>query len=307
MDDKIMAVPQELLILGAAVKTGIIEALRESTTSTALAGNLNLNPRAVRIVIEALAALGYVSKQGETVTLSDEAQKMIYDPEAPNYMGFAFVHRYNMIRSWVNLPETLASGRPAPQQRDAKDTRYFMDAMRHGAEKSAPTLADFLLDRNGVRVLDIGGGPLNYAGAFAARGAKVTVLDQPQVVQLMQEKAEKAGISMVPGDFNLGLPPGPFDLAFLGNICHIVGEAENRELFRNASNVLVKGGRIAIVDMVLGTNSFAAIFGVNMLINTEKGGTWSLDQYTEWLSAAGFKQVKLSETAGRQIITAIKG
>ena len=31
-DDKIMALPQELLILGAAMKTGIIEALRENTT-----------------------------------------------------------------------------------------------------------------------------------------------------------------------------------------------------------------------------------------------------------------------------------
>lgn len=307
-DDKIMALPQELLILGAAMKTGIIEALRENTTCANLAEDLTLNPRAVWVVVEALAALGYVTRQGETVTLSEETRNMIYEPEAPNYLGFSFMHRYNMIRSWVHLPEILANGQPAPRDQDPENTRYFMEAMRHGAENSALAIADFLLTdtANGVRVLDIGGGPLIYGSAFTARGAKVTVLDLPPVVQLMQEKADKAGITMVPGDFNLGLPPEHFDLVYLGNICHIFGEIENQELFRKVGQVMVTGGRIAIVDMVRGTNPFAAVFAVNMLVNTDNGGTWTLDQYAEWLASAGFQNVRLNEVAGRQIVTAIK-
>ncbi|MDP4126422.1 MAG: methyltransferase [Bacillota bacterium] len=306
-DDKIMALPQELLILGAAVKTGIVEALLKSTTYTSLSEELNLNPRAVWVVVEALADLGYVNRQEERVTLSEEARKMIYDPTAPNYLGFAFMHRYNMIRSWVHLPEILAIGHLESRDQDPENTRYFMEGMRHGAEKSAPVVADFLLTDtiNGVRVLDIGGGPLIYGRAFTTRGAKVTVLDLPQVVELMQKEAEMAGITMIPGDFNKGLPPGPFDLAYLGNVCHIFGETENRNLFTKVSQVVVPGGRIAIVDMVRGTNPFAAVFGVNMLVNTTNGGTWTLAQYTEWLSEAGFQDVKLNEVAGRQIITAV--
>jgi len=307
-EDKIMALPQELLILGAAVKSGMIEALRKITTCDDLSEKLTLNPRTVWMIVEALADLGYVTRQGEAVTLSEETRKMIYDPTAPNYIGFAFMHRYNMIRSWVQLPEILASGQPASRDGDPDNTRYFMEAMRHGAETSAPTIADFLLTDTvkWVRVLDIGGGPLIYGSAFAARGAKVTVLDLPPVVQLMQEKAKKAGIDMVPGDFNLGLPPGPFDLAYLGNICHVFGEGENRELFRKVSQVLVPGGRIAIVDMVRGTNPFASVFGVNMLVNTTNGGTWSLEQYTDWLAGAGFIDVKLNVVAGRQIIYGVQ-
>lgn len=112
-------------------------------------------------------------------------------------------------------------------------------------------------------------------------------------------------VTMVPGDFNQRLAPGPFDLAYLGNVCHIFGETENRELFKKVSQVLVTGGRIAIVDMVRGTNPFAAVFGVNMLINTANGGTWTLEQYTAWLSEAGFVDVKFNEVAGLQIITAV--
>jgi len=307
LDDKLMTLPRELLILGAAVKSGMVEALRECTTCDDLSKELALNPRAVWMVLEALADLGYVTKQGETVTLSEETRKMIYEPKAPNYMGFAFMHSYNVIRSWVQLPEILASGLPASKDQDPENTRYFMEGMRLGAEKSAPTIANFLLTDTGkgVRVLDIGGGPLIYGSAFTASGAKVTVLDLPPVVQLMQQKADKLGIVLFPGDFNLGLPPGPFDLAFLGNICHVFGETENRELFKKVSQVLVPGGRIAIIDMVRGTNPFASVFGVNMLVNTSNGGTWTLEQYTDWLAGAGFHDVKLSEVAGRQILTAI--
>ena len=306
LGDKIMVLPRELLILGAAVKCGMVEALRKTTTCNDLAEELTLNPRAVWMVLEALADLGYVSRQGETVTLSEETRKMIYDPEASNFMGFAFMHSYNVIRSWVQLPEVLASGQPASRDHDPENTRYFMEGMRLGAEVSAPTVANFLLTNTGkgVRVLDIGGGPLIYGSAFTNSGAKVTVLDLPPVVQLMQEKAEKVGIDMFPRDFNLGLPPGPFDLAFLGNICHVFGETENRELFRKVSRALVPGGRIAIVDMVRGTNPFASVFGVNMLVNTSNGGTWTLGQYTDWLAGAGFLNVGLNEVAGRQIITA---
>ena len=302
-----MAIPQELLILGAAVKTGMLEALRNSTTCDDLAKELILDPRAVWTIVEALADLGYVTRLGEVVTLSEEAQNLIYNPLAPNYIGFAFMHRYNLIRSWVQLPEILASGQPASRDNDPQNTRYFMEGMRLGAEKSALAVADFLITDTGkeVRVLDIGGGPLIYGSAFAALGAKVTVLDLPPVVQLMQEKADKVGIALFPGDFNVGLPPGPFDLAYLGNICHVFGETENRELFRKVSQVLIPGGRIAIVDMVRGTNPFASIFGVNMLVNTRNGGTWTLDQYTDWFAGAGFQAVKLNEVASLQIITAV--
>ncbi|EGW35921.1 hypothetical protein [Desulfosporosinus sp. OT] len=46
-DKKIMALPQELLIIGAVVKTGMVEALRQDTTCATLAEELNLNSRAV--------------------------------------------------------------------------------------------------------------------------------------------------------------------------------------------------------------------------------------------------------------------
>lgn len=307
--ENLFNVPFELLALGAAVETGIIDTLEKKTvTATELAAKLKSDARAVWVVVEALAALGYLSKQDQAYTLSEKARNMFYNTTAPDYSGFAFMHRYNLIKSWVNLPGVIATGQPHPRERGREDTRYFMDSMRQGARRSAPAMAEFLLAGagEGVRVLDIGGGPLTYAAAFAGYKARVTVLDLPEVVERMQGEALARGIEMVPGDFNLGLPPGPFDLAYLGNICHIFGEQENRELFKKVRDALAPGGRIAIVDFIRGTTPMAAIFGINMLVNTRSGGTWTLEQYQQWLEAAGFIETQLNIVGERQLITAVR-
>jgi len=308
-DEKVMDVPFELLILGAAVKSGMIDAFADKAmTSMELAGKLQADARAVWVIAEALAALGYLVKDGEVYKLSEEARKMFNDPNAANYTGFAFMHRYNQIRKWIHLPEIISTGKPYPREKEAGNTSYFMSAMRYSAKPSAVAIAEFLLEGAGVgiRVLDVGGGPLVNAKAFTMRGARVVVLDVPEVVEMMRREAEAAGIEMTPGDYNVSLPPGLFDLIYLGNICHINSEEENQSLFLRVRESLITGGRIAIVDLIRGTNPFAAVFGVNMLVSTPKGGTWTLAQYTGWLETAGFSNIQLNEVSGRQLITAVK-
>ncbi len=308
-DESVLTVPQELLILGAAVQSGIIKALHDGAKScTDLVSKLGADYRATEVVLEALVALGYLDKQANRYTLTDEAGNMLYNSSAPNYSGFAFMHRYNLVRSWVHLPEVILSGNPHVADRGPERTAYFMAAMRHVSQRSAPAMAEFLMSGAGpgARVLDIGGGPLINAKAFTERGARVTVLDLPDVVELMNAESKSFGIEMIPGDFNEGLPPGPFEMAYLGNICHIFGEDENKKLFKKVHDVLVPGGRIAIVDFIRGTGPAAAVFGVNMLVNTRNGGTWTLAQYTGWLEAAGFSDTELNKAAERQVVTAIK-
>ena len=111
---------------------------------------------------------------------------------------------------------------------------------------------------------------------------------------------------MEKGDFTVGLPKGPFDLVYLGNVCHIYGEKENRKLFIDASNELDVGGRIVINDMIRGTGPGPSLFAVNMLLNTASGGTWTYEQYKTWLEDARFAVSGYDEVAGKQLITATK-
>lgn len=309
-DESLFTVPQELLILGAAVKTGIIEALHSKTMSVeALARKLNCDTRAVWIVTEALAELGYLVRESGGLRLEEHAASKFFDENAPDYTGFSFMHRYNIIKAWIHLPDIIRTGIPYPREKESEDLPFFMASMSRSARQSSAEITGFCLKgyQEGTRVLDIGGGPLTYARAFTSLGAKVTILDLPPVVTYMSSfLSENENIEMVPGDFNHGLPQGPYDLVFMGNICHIIGESGNKELFKKAASVLSKEGKVAIIDFIRGTGPHAAVFAVNMLANTPEGGVWTLEQYSTWLFEAGFGEVTLHEIAGRQLLMAVK-
>ncbi len=309
-DPSAMSMPQELLIAGAAVRTGLFEALKEKPLPLdELASRTGCDMRALWTVTEALVALGYLEHAGGSVSLTREARAMLYDPDSENHTGLSFMHTYNLISRWLELPEIMRTGQRPDREAHPDESTDFLAAMSHYAAEGAGVIAEHCLQGlpAQARVLDVGGGPLTIANAFARQGAEVTVLDLPGVIDVMKPHLEPGlPIDMVKGDFNEGLPPGPFDIVYLGNVCHIYGEVENRRLFRNAAEVLRPGGRLVINDFIRGTSARASVFAVNMLVNTESGGTWTMEQYRTWLEDAGFAAARLHEVGGRQLISATK-
>jgi len=302
--------PQEFLIVGAAAQTGLFEEIKNNPcTLDELAAKTKSDRRALWTVIEALIALNYLQYEGEKVNLTEEAGNIFFNPEHEQYTGFSFMHVYNITKVWTQLPEVIQSGEPVSKKDGPGPSKDFIRAMSHHARKSAPAIADYCLKGlpANPRVLDVGGGPLTYANAFAGRGARVTVLDLSGVIDMMQPELDsELPIKMVKGDFTEGLPPGPYNLVYLGNVCHIYGEQENRKLFQDAANVLEPGGQIVVNDIIRGTGAAPALFAVNMLVNTPSGGTWTFEQYQTWLADAGFSTTPWEEAGGRQMIKAVK-
>ncbi|MDD4334666.1 MAG: methyltransferase [Desulfotomaculaceae bacterium] len=277
--------PQEFLLVGAATKIGLFDGIKNgSYTLHELSEKLDTDYRALWTVTEALANLGYVVfSDNNQINLSEEAENIFYNSAHSNYTGFSFMHGYNLITSWIQLPDVIKTGKPASKKDKGSHSRDFIRAMSHHAQRSAALVADYCMRGlpAGRKMLDVGGGPLTYANAFAKKGATVTVLDLPEVIDMMSPVLDKAlPVKMVKGDFTVGLPEGPYDLVYLGNVCHIYGEKENRRLFTDAAKETIKGGRIVISDMIRGTGARAAVFAVNMLVNTVSGGTWTYEQYT---------------------------
>jgi 2-polyprenyl-3-methyl-5-hydroxy-6-metoxy-1,4-benzoquinol methylase len=302
--------PQEFLIVGAAVQTGLFDEIKNNPcTHKELAAKTQTDQRALWVVVEALVALRYLEYEGKRLKLSQEALNIFYNTGHEQYTGFSFMHTYNLFTSWIQLPEVIKSGKPAYKGNTPEHTKHFIKAMSQVAQQSSELIVDYCLKDlpKTPKVLDVGGGPLTYAKTFAAKGARVTVLDLPDVIEMMQPQLDKnLPIDMVKGDFTQGLPPGPYDLIYLGNVCHIYGERKNRKLFLDAAQELKSVGQVIINDMIRGTGVMPAIFGVNMLVNTESGGTWTYEQYKTWLTDAGFATAPWEEVGGRQLIKAIK-
>ena len=60
---------------------------------------------------------------------------------------------------------------------------------------------------------------------------------------------ESEDVALAGGDFTESLPPGPFDLAYLGNVLHIYGPQTNADVTRRVYQILNPGGTIAIQDL----------------------------------------------------------
>ena len=289
---------QEAVILGCAKQQGILEAVADGRHSPdEVADQLEMNPRAVYALLSALAEMGILAEEDNRYRLREEHREPLLDRSNPDYAGGLVAHRFELIRNWGRMPEILKTGSPIEDDRaqgpESKET--FIYSMRRLAKPGVRTIADLLLSRlpENPHILDIGGGPGTYAEAFTEGGAQVTVFDLPEVIELMKEHLDAAGISAVGGDFNEGLPEGPFDAAYLGSVSHIYGPQENLALIKRVADSLAPGGLIAIRDFLRGLSKGAALFGVNMVVNTESGNTYSEEEYRGWLSATGFEGIEV--------------
>lgn len=303
--------PQELLIVGAAVEIGLFDSLKDNPlTLEELSSFTGSDLRALWTVAEALAALNYLEHQDDKIKLTDEAYSVFYDQDNPDYRGFSFMHSYNLLSSWLKLPEVLKTGKPVSKEEKPQERlQYFISAMSCCAKRRAQQIIEHVLKgmSESPRILDVGGGPLTYASLFAQKGAEVTVLDLPEVVDMMMSELDpELNIVMEKGDFTEGLPEGPFELIYLGNVCHIYGEEANRKLFKDAVDELQSGGKLVINDIIRGKNKWAPLFAVNMLVNTSSGGTWTYEQYKTWLQDAGFLTIQYEEVEENQLIIAAK-
>ena len=286
-----------LLVVAAAHESGIFTALATGSLAVEdLAGRLGLEQRATYVVAEALVAGGFLAGAGRRYRLSEAARRLLLDESDPAYFAPSIMHSRDLAARWLQLPEILKGNRPGRPRGSAPGN--FTAAMAAGARTSAPEVVERCLAHfpEARRVMDVGGGPGVHARAFHEKGMAVTILDRPEVIELVRPRwAGASDVTLVGGDFTVGLPEGPFDLVLLGNVCHIYGPEENLRLFKRVAAALAPGGGVAIIDFVRGRSVAAALFGVNMLTASASAGTWTEAEYRAWLTEAGFGEIEVAD------------
>lgn len=309
------------LAAATALELGVIEVLSEGPAEEgALAERLALSRRGTRTLLGALEALGAVRTEPDGWRLTGAARGRWVDPDTPDHEAGYLRHWLRGIRRWAaELPDAIRAGEPpggagpgAGAKPDSEELARFMAAM---ADKD-PVLVEAVVSRSAERApgarqaLDVGGGPGTFARALAERGFRVTLLDRPEVVELVGSSYgldDHPSISLVGGDFLRELPEGPFDLVLLANITHIYDPPTNADLVRRCAARLAPGGALAILDFVRGLSEFAALFAITMLLHTEAGDTYGPGEYRAWLEAAGLEAVRfLPVSAEAHLITAVR-
>jgi hypothetical protein len=112
-------------------------------------------------------------------------------------------------------------------------------------------------------------------------------------------------VSLQAGDFLADDIGSGYDLVLVSQILHAYDEDRNRLLLRKVAGALVPGGTVVVQEFFLNESRAApapsAVFAINMLVNTEKGRTYTWDEVETWLAEAGFVRIRrmlLSGPAG---------
>jgi SAM-dependent methyltransferase len=301
---------QPQLVLMAALKAGLIEALLPAPRRPAdAAAALGLDERATLRVTGVLVDAGYLERRGEEVIVAPEVRPLL-DPADPAYAGARLLHLHNLFVRWTQLPQVLRDGGPAHSDRTPESLSAFIGAMRSGARERARPLAELLaaLFPTTQTVLDVGGGPGTQALAFQEQGWQVTVLDLPEVIDLMAHDLARAGVAAIKADATRSIPARDFGLVFCGNLFHSMAPAQCEAVAGSAAAALGSGGALAIYDFLRGTGLPSSLFAVNMLVATSGGDVYSEGDYRRWCEAAGLRDFAVHEVPGQaqRLLTAVK-
>jgi (2Fe-2S) ferredoxin/predicted O-methyltransferase YrrM len=289
-----------------ALELDIFTAVGDGATAEQVGTKVHANARAAGMLLNALVALGLLAKSGDDYKNTPESARFFVQGSKDNHRE-GLLHTANIWHRWSTLTDAVRSGTRIPDDlrnhaRDGSEwTSNFIAGMQRHAKDRAPLVVKALGTAGVRRILDLGGGSGAYSIAFAKACPDVQceILDIPEVVPLTAEYVSQAGVAaqvkLRPGDMLQDEFGSGYDIIMLNAICHMFTEEQNREIFRRATRALAPKGRLVVQDFILNADKTgpqqAALFSLNMLVNTDAGASYSEVEYTRWMKAAGFAEV----------------
>lgn len=299
-------------VLSSAVQLDVFSHIAAGNrTAAEIAKAAEASERGMSMLLDSLVSLGLLGKSGDNYSLAPVSEEFLVR-SSPSYAG-AMMENDHLWNAWTNLTDVVRTGKPGRVVETQQVAEEFFPILVRSLHimnlEPARRLSESLgagQAHKGLRVVDIacGSGVWGIAVAEADADARVTAQDFPGVFKVTREFVQRHNLEerfdYLPGDLKeVDFGEERYDLAILGNIVHSEGESSSRDLFRRLHRALRPGGRLAILEMVPNDERtgppFPLLFALNMLVNTEGGGTYTLSEFTDWLKDAGFARVETAD------------
>jgi ubiquinone/menaquinone biosynthesis C-methylase UbiE len=222
------------------------------------------------------------------------------------FRGDYLVLMQRQWKEWSRLTKVVTSGVPVDSEEPETPEyrRSFSWAMHHRSQEPAQQVAKQVTMKTARSLLDLGGGPGTYALAFLKTNPQLqaTVMDRPAALEVAQilakESLMEARLSCQAGNFLEDNIPGKYDIVWYSNVLHIYSPLENLKIFKKIKRALKPGGRLLIQDTFLqdaqGIRPLETnLFAVTMLLYTDTGNTYPLQDVRSWLKKAGLTRTRI--------------
>lgn len=313
----------------SAIEMGVFTELsRGPEPFASLSGRLGLHSRSARDFLDALVALGFLTRSADVYANTPETDFFL-DRKKPSYVGGILeMANTRLYPFWAHLTEALRTG---VQQNEAKtgsaglfETLYadpvrlkeFLGAMTGISHGSNRAIAHAFPWKDYRTYVDVGTaqGDLAVQIALANPQLQGTGFDLPEVAPIFEEYAEKAGVSdrlvFQPGDFfKQDIPKA--DVVLMGHILHDWDLPTKKMLIKKAYDAMPVGGALvvyeAIIDDDRSKNAFGLMMSLNMLIETPGGFDYTGQDCSDWMREAGFSTMRVEHLVGPDsMVIAIK-
>jgi len=311
-------------VLLTAVEFGLFTKLgKKKQTARALAGELELHPRAVPDFFDALVAMKMLDREGngpEALYFNTPASSQYLDDASPRYVG-GILEMLNarLFKFWHHLPDALRTGKPQNETRhgakpmfeelyaDPARLEQFMGAMTGLSRLNFEAFADKFDFSKFKTLCDVGGatGLLCIEVAKRHEHLKCISFDLPVVEPIARKTIAAAGlagrVSTASGDF-FADPLPKADLITMGMILHDWNLEKKLHLIKAAYNALPPGGALVAIEALIDDdrrqNIFGLLMSLNMLIEFGDAFDYTGADFRNWCTQAGFKRFDVIHLAG---------
>jgi len=305
------------LILEAAVRNRVFDTLNEGPkTISETSAATGASERGLSALMNALVGLEFLTRDDAgRYSLTPESATFLVSSKPAYFGGFLAHISKQLIPDWLDLTTVVQTGKPVvPVNRLSEGSSFFeqfvagLFAMNYGPAMAAAEALGVASATGPVKVLDLAAGSGVWGIAIAQRSPHVTVtaVDWPSVLEITRKTAAQHGLagrfSYVAGDLDSADFGAGHNIATLGHILHTEGEVRSRSLIRKTYEALAPGGTIVIAEFLVNADRrgplSGLLFGVNMLIHSDVGGTYSFEEIRGWLQESGFKDARRVESPG---------
>jgi hypothetical protein len=280
--------------LFVADAVGLFEALaRGPATIEDLAQRRGIPRRTMRILTDAMVALGLVERKGDRYQNGSIAATFLSESAHADLRPFLrFWNRVSYPR-WAKLEDAIRTDQVIFEGLTDQEQQLYsagVEAITAGMAQALATTYDFSRCR---LVLDLGGGTGSFLMAILGKHAeiKATLFELPAVAAIARRRIQgsppAARIRIVEGDFFRDPIPDGHDACIVANILHNLKPDSCLELLHRIRDSAPDGSRLLLLDFWTDSTHtrppFAALLAGEFLLTPGGGDVYSIEEGQRWL------------------------
>jgi cyclopropane fatty-acyl-phospholipid synthase-like methyltransferase len=298
--------------LQVSMKVGLIDALEKTPKSAAvLAAQTGISERGARVLLDCMAALGYVDTPSAGYRLTHRGKKF-FAKESPCGLRQMLMFSDYLFSNLTELEHTVRAGGPPRTNYESFTPalwEIFTETMQEFARTNMAQVVKLIaLPARAKKLLDLGGSHGLYSLELCKRHPllEAEIMDCSLVEALATTRIAQQNmqdrVTFRRGDFLVDALGKDYDAILAFNVIHGLHAEANRHLAVKASEALNPGGRYVILDQLedlAGHSQLSRLFTSTMglsFFHQMGGRSYAFAEVRAWLHEAGFRSCTLKKT-----------